>query len=96
MQYLSDYFASSRKNQTIAKEFAELTGGSAPKLNKTELYHIEVNFQNVKDQAEREYLRRVGTNFRLPGKAIDQLRATAAAQIREAGDMARLHEAFGR
>jgi len=96
VQYLSDYFASSRQNQTIAKEFAELTGGSAPKLNKAELYHIEVNFQNVKDQAEREYLRRVGTNFSLPGKAIDQLRATAAAQIREAGDMARLHEAFGR
>ena len=94
--YLSDYFASSRKNQTIAKEFSELTGGSAPKLNKAELYHIEVNFQNVKDQAEREYLRRGGTNFSLPGKAIDRLRATAAAQIREAGDMARLHEAFGR
>lgn len=96
VQYLSDYFESARQNQTIAKEFSKLTGGAAPKLNKADFFHIEVNFQNVKDRAEREYLLHVGTSFSLPGKAIDHLRATAAAQIRESGDMARLHEAFGR
>lgn len=96
VQYVSDYLESARQNQAIAAGFAKLKGGAAPMLNKADFYHIEVNFQNVKDATEREYLLRVGTNFSLPKKAIDHLRASAAAQIRESGDMARLHEAFGR
>jgi NTE family protein len=65
----------------------------ASKLLKTpniDLYAIEVSFDAVKDEAERDYLNDLPTSFALPPEAIDRLRAAATAIIRDSPDFKRL------
>ena len=94
VQYLTDTFETYRQQQVVAERFSELQGFALPKLNGAKFYHIEVNFRNVQDKAERDYLLNVGTSFSLPKKAIDHLRETAHTQIRESGAMAELRKEF--
>jgi NTE family protein len=65
------------------------TKGKDPKLLSVEnvpnadIYTIEVSFQALKDEAERDYLNQLPTTFHLPPEAIDRLRRAAAQIIRD-------------
>jgi NTE family protein len=56
----------------------ELHVGSAPDV---EIYPIEVSFQAIKADAERERLNQIPTSFHLPAESIDRLRAAAASIV---------------
>jgi NTE family protein len=65
----------------------------AAKLLRTpniDLYAIDVSFDAVKDEAERDYLNELPTSFVLPPEAIDRLRAAAAAIIHDSPEFKRL------
>ena len=53
----------------------------------TDIYTIEVSFQALRDQAERDYLNDLPTTFVLPEASIDRLRAAAAKIILESPDL---------
>jgi NTE family protein len=55
-----------------------------------DLYAIDVSFNAVKDEAERDYLNELPTSFDLPPEAIDRLRAAAATIIRDSPEFKRL------
>jgi NTE family protein len=63
--------------------------GKDPKLAGVEnapnadIYTIEVSFQALKDERERDYLNQLPTSFQLPAEAIDRLRAAAKEIIRD-------------
>jgi NTE family protein len=46
-----------------------------------DIYPIEVSFQALPDEKEREYLNQLPTSFALPGEAVDRLRAAAKKVI---------------
>jgi NTE family protein len=48
-----------------------------------DIYTIEVSFQALKDERERDYLNQLPTSFNLPVEAIDRLRAAAREIIRD-------------
>jgi NTE family protein len=48
-----------------------------------DIYTIEVSFQALKDERERDYLNQLPTSFHLPAEAIDRLRAAAKEIIRD-------------
>ena len=55
-----------------------------------EIYTIDVSFQSLDDQAERDYLNQLPTSFVLDDEAVDRLRAAAGKIILKAPDFKRL------
>ena len=56
----------------------------------TDLYVIDVSFQELKDRKEFEYLNGLPTTFVLPAEAVDRLRAAAGAIILASPEFQRL------
>ncbi len=50
-----------------------------------EFFLVDVNFQALADEQEREYLQRLPTKFKLPGEDVDRVRTAAALLLRESG-----------
>jgi NTE family protein len=67
----------------------ELRVGRAPNV---EIYPIEVSFQAIEDEGERQRLNQIPTSLHLPVEAIDALRAAAASIVLGSPE---LHEALG-
>ena len=55
-----------------------------------DIYTIDVSFQALDDQAERDYLNQLPTSFVLDDEAVDRLRAAAGKIILKAPDFIRL------
>jgi NTE family protein len=59
-----------------------------------DIFVIDVSFQALKNNAERNYLNQLPTSFALPHEAVDRLRAAAASIILDSPDFrAAIHEA---
>jgi hypothetical protein len=52
-------------------------------MKKVKTYVIHLRFDSVKDEAARQYLQGLGTNFHLPKEAVDKLRSASAQLLRE-------------
>ncbi len=57
-----------------------------------EFYLADVRFENLKDQAEAEYLAKLPTSFRLPDEDVDRLKAAARKILVESEDFQKLLE----
>ncbi len=60
------------------------------KAPKPQIYLIDVSFQALKDESERDYLNQLPTSFRLPDEAVDRLRAAAGIIILNSPDFQQL------
>jgi NTE family protein len=69
------------------KDPAMTYGVKAPQA---EIYLIDVSFQALKGESERDYLNQLPTSFRLPDEAVDRLRAAAATIILDSPAFQRL------
>jgi NTE family protein len=56
----------------------------------SDIYPIEISFQVLKDQKEREYLNQLPTSFSLPAEAVDRLRAAAKQIVLESPEFQRM------
>jgi NTE family protein len=52
-----------------------------------DIYTIDISFQALTDQSEREFLNQLPTAFALPAEAVDRLRAAAARLVFESADL---------
>jgi len=52
-----------------------------------DIYPIEVSFQALPDEAERDFLNQLPTSFVLPTEAVDRLRRAAATIIFNSPDL---------
>jgi len=60
-----------------------------------EFYLVDVSFGNLKDKAERDWLAKLLTSFRLSGEQVDRLRAGARKILTESDDFKRLLRDLG-
>ncbi len=61
---------------------ATLAANAAATCSPVTLHLVEVNFESVKDPEQRKTLRLMPTSFALPRDAVDQIRSTARALLR--------------
>jgi NTE family protein len=68
---------------------------AAPAVNviNADIYPIEVSFQMLADESERDYLNQLPTSFALPAEAVDRLRAAAKQIILSSPDFQQLMKA---
>jgi NTE family protein len=52
-----------------------------------DIYTIDISFQALTDQSEREFLNQLPTAFALPAEAVNRLRAAAARLVFESADL---------
>jgi NTE family protein len=52
-----------------------------------DIYVIDVSFQALKNQTERDYLNQLPTSFALPAAAVDRLRSAAASIVLDSPDL---------
>ena len=50
------------------------------------MHLVEINFESVKDPEQRKALRLMPTSFALPKDAVDQIRGTARALLRDSAE----------
>jgi NTE family protein len=55
-----------------------------------EFYLVDVNFGNLEDKAERDWLAKLPTSFRLSGEQVDRLRAAARKNLAKSDDFKKL------
>jgi len=60
-----------------------------------EFYLVDVSFGNLKDKAERDWMTKLPTSFRLSGEQVDRLRAGARKILAESDDFKRLLRDLG-
>jgi NTE family protein len=78
------------------KESAVFAGSGNPALSRAtdvpdmDLYAIDVSFEAIPDQAERDYLNLTPTSFSLSEEQVDRLRAGAGAAMRDSSEYKRL------
>ena len=60
-----------------------------------EFYMVDVSFDNLKDKAERDWMAKLPTSFRLSGEQVDRLRAGARKILTESDDFKRLLRDLG-
>jgi NTE family protein len=60
-----------------------------------EFYMVDVSFGNLKDKAERDWMAKLPTSFRLSGEQVDRLRAGARKILTESDDFKRLLRDLG-
>jgi NTE family protein len=60
-----------------------------------DIYAIEVSFQVLADEKERDYLNQLPTSFALPADAVDRLRAAAKKIILASPDFQEMLKASG-
>ena len=68
---------------------AALAANAATTCSAVKMHLVEINFESVKDPGLRKTLRLMPTSFALPKDAVDQIRSTARALLR---DSAEYHE----
>ena len=83
---MRDYATSAigRKQAKVAPEIIK-----QGRCELVEFFLVDVNFQALADEQEREYLQRLPTKFKLPGEDVDRVRTAAALLLRESGDFQR-------
>jgi NTE family protein len=69
-------------------------GAAAAEVPPVEFTVIDVSFDAVADSHLREYLQNLPTTFALPDEAVDRLRATAAALLRDSPAFRQLVDAL--
>jgi NTE family protein len=60
-----------------------------------DIYPIEVSFQALADEKERDYLNQLPTSFALPADAVDRLRAAAKKIVLASPDFQEMLKAYG-
>ena len=78
------------KNSPAMKANKDPEVQAALRAPMAEIYAIDVSFQSLDDQAERDYLNQLPTSFVLDDEAVDRLRAAAGKIILKAPDFKRL------
>ena len=78
------------KNSAAMKANKDPEVNAAIRAPMADIYTIDVSFQALDDQAERDYLNQLPTSFVLDDEAVDRLRAAAGKIILKAPDFIRL------
>jgi NTE family protein len=93
---LRDMVTEWRLRERLAADALRLGAGgaAAAAVPPVEFTVIDVSFDAVADPHLREYLQNLPTTFALPDEAVDRLRATAAALLRDSPAFRRLVEAL--
>jgi NTE family protein len=60
------------------------------RTNSLEFYLIEISFQQLADEKERDYFQNLKTSFRLPAEAVDRLRDVGGRLLSESSEYQRL------
>jgi NTE family protein len=81
-----------RAASALAPPLKKKDPAAAPAANviNADIYPIEVSFQMLTDETERDYLNQLPTSFALPGEAVDRLRAAAKKIILSSPDFQQL------
>jgi NTE family protein len=93
---LRDMVTEWRLREQLAADARRLGAGgaAAAEVPPVEFTVIDVSFDAVADPHLREYLQNLPTTFALPEEAVDRLRETAAALLRDSPALRRLVEAL--
>jgi NTE family protein len=84
-----------RDSAAFEKKRDPTVGWVANAVN-ADIYPIEVSFQVLAAQKERDYLNQLPTSFTLPAEAVDRLRAAAKNIILASPDFQQMLKASGR
>lgn len=90
IQYVRDTLEAWRQDGVNSREIARLRGDPIPPLREVGFYATELTFQDVRDEAERDYLNGLPTSFNLPREAVDRLRTAAAQLLQDSPEIQRL------
>jgi NTE family protein len=95
IELLRDIAARWTAQRTALLESAAKKKDSAAAANvvSADIYPIEVSFQMLDDEKERDYLNQLPTSFALPAEAVDRLRAAAKKIILSSRDFQQLLQA---
>ncbi len=55
-----------------------------------QFYLVDIRFENLGDEAKRDYLAKLPTSFRLPGEDVDRLKSAARELLAESADFQKL------
>lgn len=73
-----------------AADAAPVESASGDECSGVSFHFVEVNFSEVTDEAERDYLKKLPTSFRLDDKAVDHLIDAGRTVLRNDADFQRL------